>query len=373
MTKKFITEHILKFRSSLYKGLRVEGRASLLKHKISKENQTNLSETKQTILKAIHKKIKANTKIIFPPIQSKARVKRFAVQRKVKLEKYLSALLTVIILAMSFCAVSASADEDIIKIGDEVSLVFNIANVENVAGVSVEAAYNSEYLLAENIVCNVSGSESNIATPGEVKWNFLVYDGMDFDNTDVITVTFKAVKSCKFSDTDMKYNCREFFNPDLQKISDDPNSFFNVLAVHNNTKHTVYTIGSAESIEPETNTIDSNINEKDNTSKLLINKNTDNISSNSSKTENTESASDTDTVSRNRESSAADKSTNILKTVTNDSTVVTGSNLSDNQTVQPQSTNTTSAVNTSGEQYLTVILLLLIMVLSGVVSVMMNK
>ena len=122
-------------------------------------------------------------------------------------KKFVSVLLTVIVFVLSLSAVTAFAYENNIKVGDEIRVVFTIGDVQNAAGVSVETVYNSEYLTAENIVCTVSGSESNISVPGEVKWNFLVYNGIDFKNTDVAVVTFRALKPCSFYDINIMYNC----------------------------------------------------------------------------------------------------------------------------------------------------------------------
>ena len=75
-------------------------------------------------------------------------------------KKIMSVLLTVIFFI--FGAVTVFAGEEFMSVGDEIRLVYTIKDVRSVAGVSFETAYNSEYLTAENIVCNISGSETNI-------------------------------------------------------------------------------------------------------------------------------------------------------------------------------------------------------------------
>ena len=267
-----------------------------------------------------------------------------------------------------------------IEVGDEIRVVFTIGEVQNAAGVSVETVYNSEYLTAENIVCTVSGSESNIAVPGEVKWNFLVYSGINFNNTDVAVVTFRALKPCSFYDINIMYNCREFINPDLQRITDEPNSLFKVRAVHNDVEYDVHTIGSPYTVDTEIDNSDiqnphdttdtdiyDNTDNTNNSTDIDRNENTDstaekNSSSKITKTTDTDKTKDTDTVKASKQDS--NKNTSSEKVAVGSGTTL--------QAAHSPSTGD-NAVNTSGSQSFTVIMLLAVMIVSGAASVILNK
>ena len=303
-------------------------------------------------------------------------------------KKFVSVFLTVIVFVLSLSTVTAFADENNIEVGDEVRVVFTIGDVQNAAGVSVETVYNSEYLTAENVVCTVSGSESNISVPSEVKWNFLVYSGISFNNTDVVTVTFKALKPCTFFDTEIMYNCREFINPDLQRITDDPNSLFKVRAVHNDVEYDVHTIGTPYTIDTEIDNSDSNIQNTYNTTDTDIYNNTDNIdkSTDTDKLKNTDSTGNTGQTTEKDSTSKITKTTDTDKTKDTD-TVKTSKQDSDKNTSSPKisavsgttsqttysSSTGESAVNTSGSRSVTVIMLLAVMIVSGSVVVIINK
>ncbi len=303
-------------------------------------------------------------------------------------KKFVSVSLTVIVFVLSLSTVTAFADENNIEVGDEVRVVFTIGEVQNAAGVSVETVYNSEYLTAENVVCTVSGSESNISVPSVVKWNFLVYSGISFNNTDVVTVTFKALKPCTFFDTEIMYNCREFINPDLQRITDDPNSLFKVRAVHNDVEYDVHTIGTPYTIDTEIDNSDSNIQNTYNTTDTDIYNNTDNIdkSTDTDKLKNTDSTGNTGQTTEKDSTSKITKTTDTDKTKDTD-TVKTSKQDSDKNTSSPKisavsgttsqttysSSTGESAVNTSGSRSVTVIMLLAVMIVSGSVVVIINK
>lgn len=303
-------------------------------------------------------------------------------------KKFVSVFLTVIVFVLSLSTVTAFADENNIEVGDEVRVVFTIGEVQNAAGVSVETVYNSEYLTAENVVCTVSGSESNISVPSEVKWNFLVYSGISFNNTDVVTVTFKALKPCTFFDTEIMYNCREFINPDLQRITDDPNSLFKVRAVHNDVEYDVHTIGTPYTIDTEIDNSDSNIQNTYNTTDTDIYNNTDNID----KSTDTDKLKNTDSTGNTGQTTEKDSTSKITKTTDTDktkdtNTVKTSKQDSDKNTSSPKisavsgttsqttysSSTGESAVNTSGSRSVTVIMLLAVMIVSGSVVVIINK
>lgn len=303
-------------------------------------------------------------------------------------KKFVSVLLTVIVFVLSLSAVTAFADENNIEVGDEIRVVFTIGDVQNAAGVSVETVYNSEYLTAENIVCTVSGSESNISVPGEVKWNFLVYNGIDFKNTDVAVVTFRALKPCTFLDINIMYNCREFINPDLQRITDEPNSLFKVRAVHNDVEYDVHTIGSAYTVDTEIDTTDLDIQNSNNTTDTHIYNNTDNTdkSTDTDKLKNTDSTGNTGRTTEKDSTSKITKTTDTDKTKDTDTVkaskqdsnkntsaekVSVGSGTTSQTTYSPSTGD--NAVNTSGSQSFTVIILLAVMIVSGAVVVIINK
>ena len=309
-------------------------------------------------------------------------------------KKFVSVLLTVIVFVLSLSTVTAFADENNIKVGDKIRVVFTIGDVQNAAGVSVETVYNSEYLTAENIVCTVSGSESNISVPGEVKWNFLVYNGIDFKNTDVAVVTFRALKPCTFLDINIMYNCREFINPDLQRITDEPNSLFKVRAVHNDVEYDVHTIGSAYTVDTEIDTTDLDIQNSNNTTDTHIYNNTDNTdkSTDTDKLKNTDSTGNTGRTDNTGQTTEKDSTSKITKTTDTDKTkdtdtVKTSKQDSDKNTSSPKisavsgttsqttysSSTGESAVNTSGSRSVTVIMLLAVMIVSGSVVVIINK
>ena len=307
-------------------------------------------------------------------------------------KKFVSVLLTVIVFVLSLSTVTAFADENNIKVGDEIRVVFTIGDVQNAAGVSVETVYNSEYLTAENIVCTVSGSESNISVPGEVKWNFLVYNGIDFKNTDVAVVTFRALKPCSFYDINIMYNCREFINPDLQRITDEPNSLFKVHAVHNDVEYDVHTIGSAYTVDTEID--NSDIQNPHDTTDTDIYDNTDNTdkSTDTDKLKNTDSTGNTGRTDNTGRTTEKDSTSKITKTTdtdkTKDTDTVKASKQDSNKNTSSEKisavSGTTSqttyspstgdnAVNTSGSQSFTVIMLFAAMIVSGAVVVIINK
>ena len=303
-------------------------------------------------------------------------------------KKFVSVSLTVIVFVLSLSTVTAFADENNIEVGDEVRVVFTIGEVQNAAGVSVETVYNSEYLTAENVVCTVSGSESNISVPSEVKWNFLVYSGISFNNTDVAVVTFRALKPCTFLVTEIMYNCREFINSVLQGITDDPNSLFKVRAVHNDVEYDVHTIGTPYTIDTEIDNSDSNIQNTYNTTDTDIYNNTDNVdkSTDTDKLKNTDSTGNTGQTTEKDSTSKITKTTDTDKTKDTD-TVKTSKQDSDKNTSSPKisavsgttsqttysSSTGESAVNTSGSRSVTVIMLLAVMIVSGSVVVIINK
>ena len=307
-------------------------------------------------------------------------------------KKFVSVLLTVIVFVLSLSTVTAFADENNIKVGDEIRVVFTIGDVQNAAGVSVETVYNSEYLTAENIVCTVSGSESNISVPGEVKWNFLVYNGIDFKNTDVAVVTFRALNPCSFYDINIMYNCREFINPDLQRITDEPNSLFKVHAVHNDVEYDVHTIGSAYTVDTEID--NSDIQNPHDTTDTDIYDNTDNTdkSTDTDKLKNTDSTGNTGRTDNTGRTTEKDSTSKITKTTDTDKTkdtdtvkaskqdsnkntsaekVSVGSGTTSQTTYSPSTGD--NAVNTSGSQSFTVIMLFAAMIVSGAVVVIINK
>lgn len=228
-------------------------------------------------------------------------------------KKIVCILLSVVFSVL--CAVTAFAIEDIMLVGDEVRLVFSIGSVRNVAGVSVEAIYNSEYLTAENIVCNVGGNESNIANLGEVKWNFLVYNGVDFNNDDVAVVTFKVLKRCTVKDLGIEYNCSECFNSDLQKISDNPNSLFTVRAVHSDIEYNVNKIGSENNINSGSGKLHSDIPNIENTTDSDTNNTVSTVSS-------TNKTADTDELNTTNITTDIDKPTKTTKTTDTDKTKI---------------------------------------------------
>lgn len=157
------------------------------------------------------------------------------------IRKFTSIFTSVIIFIL--CTFTSLASEKTVEAGDEIQLLFTIGNITNVSGVSMTALYNSEYLTAENISCNVSGSQTHITDPGEIKWNFIIYDGKEFNNEEVAVVTFKALKTCTVNDIGFSYNCNEMFTPDIQPVSSDPNSMFTVNAVHKGNEYVVYETG----------------------------------------------------------------------------------------------------------------------------------
>lgn len=258
-----------------------------------------------------------------------------------------------------FGAVNVFASENIISSGDEVRLVYTIEDVRNVAGVSFETVYNSEYLKAENIVCTVSGSESNIANLGEIKWNFLVYSGMDFNGDDVVTVTFKVLKPCTIDDLGIKYNCSECFNPDLQKISDNPNSLFSVRAIYNDREYVVNTIGSGDNtdIPDSENTSDSDIN------------NTVLTDSDTEKTVDTDNSKTTSSTADTNKTKNTDTDKSSNNTVTQNK--VTVQNISNSAVMEKTSYTqnvSNTAVDTSDSRNYSVIVLLMILSFSAVIK-----
>ena len=251
--------------------------------------------------------------------------------------------ITSIVLALLIilcCTIFAYADENIVQTGDEVKLIFTIENVQNVSGVSMLSFYNSEYLSAKNIICNGGSSENYMGKSGEVRWSFIVYSGRDFDSEEIAVVTFEAIKPCTVDLLNFSYRCDEMFDTDVKPISDNPNSFFTVKAVHNGVEYSV----DEEGISTDTAT------DYDKDSDTSTDTSDDN-------------AHTTDTDSDKKTASDTDTAGGWVKAVVTN-TAVTSANV---QTVQTVSNQTVSdSVATSDNHRGTVVYLLVFMVLSMV-------
>ena len=144
---------------------------------------------------------------------------------------------------MLYFSSTVFAEEAVIPVGEEVRLVFTIGEARNVAGLSMTAFYNNEFLRAESVVCNVNGSDYYLGNPGIVRWSFVVYNGTDFNNESIAEVTFKTKKPCTVEEMNLSYKCEELFDTDINSISEEPDKLFSVTAMNKKNSFSVYEVG----------------------------------------------------------------------------------------------------------------------------------
>ena len=155
--------------------------------------------------------------------------------------RIVSVLVSLLIIAFSVldCTVCVSADEVGLKAGDTVEVTFSIGAAENVSGASAEVIYNQNLLQPSDSKTYGVDGFVNTNNAGEVRWNFLVYEGMSFHGEKVVSVYFDVLQDCKMKDLRLGYRCNELFDTSTRPIAEDLNNLVITRLVYKDKEYPV--------------------------------------------------------------------------------------------------------------------------------------